>query len=137
MKKIKMLVLLAIIALVTVTITMLAYSYWKIISVTEYDVRLNVGDRIGVDIDKERISFGTMLQNSVASRKIEATNNEDRLIKISIEQTGSTLQFVSPEENNIILNPNETRELNFLAKVPKDAAFGNYTGKVKITVTRA
>lgn len=135
MKRNKAVLIILIIAFLTLLISILTYSYWKIVFVQNYEVKLSVGDRIGFDLGEEKISFGTMLPGTDSSRQISITNSLNSPIKLIIKHSGDTIQFVS-YENNVIIGPKETAKIDFLAKVPSNASFGNYTGKILIKAMR-
>lgn len=135
MKHSKAVLILIIIALLAFLISILTYSFWKVVFVQNYEVTLSVGDRIGFDLGEQKISFGTMLPGTDSSRQIEMINSLNRPIKVIIKQSGNTAQFVSTE-NNILIGAKETVKIDFLAKVPLNTSYGNYTGKILIRALR-
>ena len=135
MKYTKAVLIILIITFLTLLASVLTYSYWKIVFVQNYEVKLNVGDRIGFDLGEEKISFGTMLPGTDSSRQISITNSLNSPIRLIIKQSGDTIQFVS-YENNIIIEAKEIAKIDFLAKVPANASYGNYTGKILIKAFR-
>ena len=136
MKKHNAILIIVILAILTVLITTIYYSYWKVISVTRYDVKLSIGDRIGFDLGSQVISFGTMLPGSESPRTMEIANSLNIPIKVVIKHTGNTTKFVYPERNNFLVPPNSSEQLTFVARIPRNASYGNYTGTVIIRTLR-
>lgn len=136
MKHSKAVLILIIIALLAFLISILTYSYWKVVFVQNYEVTLSVGDRIGFDLGSERISFGTMLPGTDSSRQIEIANSLNKPIKVIIKQSGDTNSFVSTKENILFIEAKEAAKIDFLAKVPIGTPYGNYTGKILIRALR-
>lgn len=132
MKRIKAVYTIALIALFAFLITMVIYYDWKIVFVKKYDVTLTIGDRIGFDLGSEVISFGTVLPGSELSRSLELANSLGIPLKVVIKQYGDTAQFVSIDKNIFLVEPHETEHIAFLAKIPNNAVYGNYTGKMVI-----
>lgn len=119
------------------TVSIIAFTYWKVISVQNYNIKLNVGSRVGIDLGSNEISFGTMQPNSEAVRKINIQNNENNPVRIVVKLKGDALHFVESDKVNFLIDANSYQELSFIAKVPSDVKFGNYTGKATIWVLRA
>ncbi len=132
----KKIIVVTSILMIILTLLLVGYSYWKVVSLQKYEIKLSVGNRVGIDLGSQKISFGTMQPNSESTRKMAIKNDGNYPVKIAIKQEGNTMQFVS-YNNNFIVNPKSTEEIIFSAKVPKDASYGNYTGIATVWVLRA
>jgi len=137
MKKNHIFILLLVAALVSITFTILFYSFYKIADVKEINMTLIVGDHAGLDVNTEKLSFGMVMpKGSSCTRYVTLSNKKDYPLKVYINFYGSLAECVSVSENYFILNPDEKKKLSFSAIAPRNAAYGNYTGKAKFVFKR-
>jgi len=137
MKENHIFILLLVAALVSITFTILFYSFYKIADVKEINMSLIVGDHIGFDVDTEKLTFGMVKPaGSSSTRYIDLSNKKDYPLRVYINFYGSLAECVSVSENYFILNPGEEKKLSFSAIAPRNAAYGNYTGKAKFVFKR-
>ena len=137
MKKNYIFILLLITALISITATILFYSFYKIVDVKEIDMTLIVGDHAGLDVNTEKLSFGMVMPTgSSCTRYVNLSNKKDYSLKVYILFFGSFAEEVSVSENYFILNSGEGKKLSFSAIAPKNAAYGNYTGKARFVFKR-
>jgi len=137
MKKNYLFILLLVIALISITATNLFYSFYIIADVKEFNMSLIVGDYAGFDVDTERLAFGMVSPGGNSCiRFIDLSNKKDYPLKVYINFYGNLAELVSVPENYFILQPNEEKKLSFSASAPRDAAYGNYTGKARFVFKR-
>lgn len=136
-KKNHFFILLLVIALISITATILFYSFYVIEDVREFNMSLIVGDHAGFDVDTEKLAFGMVSPGgNSCTRFIDLSNKKDYPLKIYINFYGDFADWVSVSNNYFILNPGEEKKLSFSASAPGDAAYGNYTGKVRFVFKR-
>ncbi|HHI04194.1 MAG TPA: hypothetical protein ENL45_01465 [Candidatus Woesearchaeota archaeon] len=73
---------------------------------------------------------------SSSTRYIDLSNKKDYPLRVYINFYGSLAECVSVSENYFILNPGEEKKLSFSAIAPRNAAYGNYTGKARFVFKR-
>ena len=137
MDKPRAIIIISFIAILSLLLTIIAYNSWKVVSINEYDVTLSVGHRIGFDVGGNNLSFGTTFPGSESSRKIQIKNDFTSPVRVMVKNIGETAKFVLVEKNSFMLGKGQTEDLDFIAKVPPNAAYGNYTGKIIIRTLRA
>ena len=136
-KKNHLFILLLVITLISITATTLFYSFYIIDDVREFNMSLIVGDHAGFDVDTERLAFGMVSPGGNSCiRFIDLSNKKDHSLKVYINFYGNFAEWVSVSENYFVLKPNEEKKLSFTAAAPKNAAYGNYTGKARFVFKR-
>ena len=137
MKENHIFILLLVAALVSITFTILFYSFYKIADVKEINMTLVVGNHTGLDVDTEKLAFGMVMpKGSSCTRYVTLSNKKDYPLKVYINFYGSLAECVFVSENYFILNPEEEKKLSFSAIAPRNAAYGNYTGKARFVFKR-
>ncbi len=137
MKKNHLFILLLVITLISITTTILFYSFYVIENVREFDMSLIVGDHAGFDVDTEKLSFGMVMPaGSSCTRYIFISNKKDYPLKVYINFYGNFADWVSVSDNYFVLKPDEEKKLSFTANAQKDAVYGNYTGKARFIFKR-
>lgn len=130
-------VLLFIIALISITATILFYSFYTIEDVKELDMSLIVGSHTGIDVDTEKLTFGMIMPASSSTREVFISNKKDCPLKVYINFYGDFAEWVSVSEDYFVLKPGEEKKLSFSASAPRNAAYGNYTGTARLVFKKA
>ncbi|MCX8193836.1 MAG: hypothetical protein N3G19_00515 [Candidatus Pacearchaeota archaeon] len=130
---IKIIILLACIAIIVMVLTWFAYDYYKYFYKTKeikvYEMKIKVEPGVvGFNVGKEELNFGTTIPTGGSSRNVVVSSEEPVRVLVFFE--GQMKNWVNVNKNNFILEGNET--LTFAAFVPANAAYGNYTGKAII-----
>lgn len=137
MKPIKFLILVSITILVSFSLTLLFYTYYIIQDIQELDMKLKVGEVVGLDINTSVISFGIIPQKGgSAERRVILKNMQSIPLRVHTKKSGEIAEWVYISENNFILNLDETKELIFTAIPSEGAKKRAYKGKVKFIFTR-
>lgn len=133
----KFLLLVLITILVSFSSTSLFYTYYIIQDVQELDMKMKIGDVVGLDTNESVISFGIIPKKGGSSqRTVRLKNMKDEPLKVYTKKSGEMAGWVYISEENFVLQPDERKELKFTAIPPKDAEKGAYTGKVRFIFTR-
>ena len=131
-KKNHIFILLLVIALISITTTILFYSFYIIENVREFDMNLIVGNHTGFDVNTEKLTFGMITPTgSSCTRYIFISNKKDYPLRVYINFYGNFANWVSVSDNYFVLKPDEEKKLSFTASAPRDAAYGNYTGTAR------
>lgn len=136
MKLNKFLLLILTTIFVSFSLTFLFYTSYFIQDVQELDMKLKIGDVVGLDTNTSVISFGIVLQGGSAQRYIILENMKDEPLRVHTKKSGEMAEWVYLSEDNFILEPKERKELIATAIPPKDAEKGAYKGKVRFIFTR-
>lgn len=129
-KKRKLSILIFLIIVIVLAITAIAFSF-RIKEIKVMSMRLEVSDRIGIAFDNETLNFGTVVRGiagSTVTRNIELNSDEKCYGFILFK--GELAKWVTVSERYWVIDGKKTITLK--AKVPADAKFGNYKGKMII-----
>ena len=136
-KKNNLFILLFVIALISITATILFYPFYLIENVREFDMSLIVGNHTGFDVNTEKLTFGMITPTgSSCTRYIFISNKKDYPLKVYISFYGNFADWVSVSDNYFVLKPDEEKKLSFTASAPRDAAYGNYSGTARFVFKR-
>ncbi|MEA3378512.1 MAG: hypothetical protein U9Q69_02620 [Nanoarchaeota archaeon] len=136
MKKNKTILILVIVFFLTLAVISHAYFFYTILDIEEFPMMLLVGNKIGIDVGVDMIRFGRVQPGGGSSRIFYLTNDYDFPIVVKMSTSGILANYVSLSANNFVLAPLEKKEVSISAGVPKDMAYGNYTGKLKVVLKR-
>ena len=129
-------ILLFIIAIISITATILFYSFYIIADVREFNMSLIVGNHTGFDVDTEKLAFGMVMPTSSSTRYVFVSNKKNYPLNVHINFYGNLAEFVSVSDNHFVLKPSEEKKLSFSATAPRNAAYGNYTGTARFVFKR-
>ena len=132
----KFLLLILATILTSFSLTSLFYTYYIVQEVQELDMKLKIGDVVGLDTNTSVISFGIVPRGGSAQRYIILENMKDKPLKVYTKKSGEIAEWVYISEDNFILEPKERKELIATAIPSKDAEKGAYKGKVRFIFTR-
>ncbi len=129
--------LLLILVFLTIAVVSLIYSFVIIVDVKEIEMRVTVkSNRVGINLDTDKLWFGMISPGSSASREIELTNNRDYMLQAILKTSGELKEYVSLSENPALIKPKELKKIKVTLSLPKDMAYGNYTGNLRIIFKR-
>lgn len=101
--------------------------------IKELEVNIKTGKVIGFDVNTTALTFGRIPPGSTSIREITITNTKNKPVKIILKAEGEAQPFISFQENNIPLQPLETKKIKVYATAPSNSKKNEeYTGKVKI-----
>lgn len=125
------------IAILTVSALTAVYSYLSApIETRTVDARFSVSNELGIDVDKDALTFfGRLLPGSQGSQNIYIENKKEFPVLIKIFSTNEIAPYLSSEKE-IILMPGENKSIGFVLSIPKNMSFGDYSGKVILRIYR-
>ncbi|MBT4447050.1 hypothetical protein HOC96_07440 [archaeon] len=138
-ENIKYLVLVIMLLLISVGLTITAYSVIVIKDVIYLDTFVNVEDVVGFNIETDKLNFGTMPAHNLSSgdRKTVFHNPYDHSVKLTDKSYGEMEGWVTMNNPDRIFLPGETDYIYFTIRLNDEIEENrNYTGYTKVFVRR-
>lgn len=121
----------------SISLTFLAYSLLLVKDVLVLDMHLEIGDRLGFNLDTDALYFGKVIPGTSSVTKFaNVSNTEDYPVVVNIKMCGELGEWVIISEDKFVLKGGEVKELSLSALPPEGTPFGNYTGKLKAVARR-
>ena len=100
----------------------------------EMPIKLIVSEQnvIGFDVNGTALMFGKIPPGSTSTRKIIITNTKNKEVIVILKAHGNVKNYVSFEQNKILLKPFEQREISVFATVPLNNEREEYTGQLRV-----
>jgi len=129
LKKWKLFLLLAIIVVLSTTISFLAYEFYSVIEVRTLNISLDIvgGAVIGMSGDTDKLDFGAISNGNTVEKGALVENYRKEPVRIVVVVSGNVSPFIEVSENNFMLEGNGSRRLKLIAR-PVDAELGHYSG---------
>ena len=130
----KILLIFMIVAILSISITLASYSFYKVRGKITIPYKFKVSYRVGVDLGTDILRLGTITPDMIGvnTKEITITNEFDYHTRVDIKIKGNRSDLISPSENLFIMNPGESRSLNFVLHPDPNLTHGTYTGNVFI-----
>ncbi len=139
MKIKKLIALIFLFIVIGVGITVLSYFFFVIdtIRVIPMDIELH-SNAYGINGDTDALHFGriALFTGAYAVKWIQLGNYESHPTIVSVSFSGDMAPWARVEENNFVLEPGESKKLEFRVYPDLNTGPGNYTGKAKIVMKR-
>jgi hypothetical protein len=134
----KLLIMLLALVIVSCIATYLWYSYYQIHETVELgmDVEVVKGNMLGFNVANDSIHFGDVPPDGSGKRTVLVNNDGNEPFTINIKSYGNISEWITVSDNDFVLGPMETKEIEVNCFVPMDAETGYYTGKLKIIYLR-
>lgn len=130
-KKFLFLILL-LVASLGVLFSTLTYYNMKIEKVENFDMHVRVDDRYGINVETDKIWFGTIPPGAGASRTFIIQGSENTNTQVQFRAFGDISKWIRLEDNNFPLQKGKNKNVTIRVQVPKNATNGkNYTGKLR------
>ena len=95
------------------------------------------GENPGFDLTPGALNFGKIILGSSATRTITITNTHNSPTLTKITSSGKISPYIIVSQNNIILNPNQSKNLTFSVYPEKGIPLEEYPGQIIITTHKA
>jgi hypothetical protein len=96
-----------------------------------------VGDKYGFDVNGSALKFGKIVPAvSRAKREIVLTNEYPHNVRFDISVDGVIKRFMAVSENSFVLEPGESRNIEFIVFAPKNTPLGEYDGWMIIQIRK-
>lgn len=136
MKTNKIILMSAIIVFIGIAVTSMLYVNYKVVSVEEIGFDLEIGNEMGFNIDTDAIHFGRVPLGGSSKKQINLTNNKEFDVLIVVQKDSEINDWISIGENKFVLVPGENKEVSISIKIPLDAEYDKYEGKIKVVSLR-
>lgn len=121
--------------LIVALLTLILIIGFMISSFFEYDkmdVQLTVSNILGFNVGTDALYLGAVPPGNSANRMIHIKNDRFLFGRVNIKTEGDSADWIYVSDNNFYLKRNEIKDINVRAIVPKDAAYGDYNGTIKV-----
>ncbi|MBR9703816.1 hypothetical protein GOV12_00255 [Candidatus Pacearchaeota archaeon] len=139
-KKRKMIVIISLIVIIVI-LSVFLYSNWidsmSLFETQEFEAHVEVSNIHGFEVNGTALKFGTLPLGGLAKKSLVIKNDHEGYSRIKIFAKGKIRNFLNVSENGFVLAPNQSKEIVFRVRIPKNAEFGNYTGKVVFEIRNA
>lgn len=115
-----------IVVIIVLLITILLLSTIKI-KVYKYNV--NVGDRIGFNIDNDQFNFGTVVDGTKSERFLIIKNDEHDM-RVTVKAYGDLADKLSISENSFKIKKGEEKSLSIIMNINESLEKKQYQGKI-------
>jgi hypothetical protein len=126
--------ILAVTILIGFTGTFFVHSFYNYYEVRELDMVLEVAPKLGFNTETDKLNFGSNFPGNTCKKFMNVSFPKEAKVVIDFE--GDLADWVTVNEKQFTLKPDEVKNLEFLASIPKDIDLGIYTGKVKFYFKR-
>ena len=132
MKILKFFLLLIFAVIISTFSINIFYNSYVIENIVTLDMIVKVNDHFGLNADGDALKFGMIMPGTSSQRAITVNNSATYPLKVLISKSGYIADWVKISENNFILDGDGNRTVIFEVSAPRNANYGNYTGKVNI-----
>lgn len=113
----------------------LAFLFYMIEEIVWYDMKLKVGDHIGLNSDVDKVNFGTILPHGSSSKYLIINNDYKNDVSVNLYFFGELKNYVEVKEKRFLLPKNETKEIEIKVYDPEKGK-SEYKGKILILILR-
>ena len=132
MKILKFFILLIFAGIISTFLTSIFYNSYVVENIVTLDMMVKVNDHFGLNADGDALKFGMIMPGASGQRAITVNNSATYPLKVLISKSGYIADWVKVSENNFILDGDGNSTVIFEVSAPRNANYGNYTGKVNI-----
>lgn len=136
MKRIDSFILISIVILFSILATTIIHSYYNTLEVNKIDVDLKVGDLVGINLDTDKLWFGTLKPGTTAMRSISVANDYEMPIIVSFAIKGSLQENIAFSDEELWLEPGSSSDVMIYANAPENMPYGNYTSTLMVISSR-
>ena len=121
---------LAIAILAFLAFIMLITKPNTVYDIKEYDLKVTVGDKVGINLNTTSLDFGIKPGFS-SKRELIIENNLNKTVRVELLAYGEIKKLVVPGENDFVIDPLSKKTVTIIVKTPESQALGDYTGTLK------
>lgn len=103
--------------------------------IASYEIYLTVGNYTGFNVNTSALYFGTLMPGTSATRFVLIKNDASNPLEAFFSLNGDAASFISVNES-VVLGAYQNTTVEIRAFIPTTAAYGNYTGTLRITSRR-
>jgi hypothetical protein len=142
-RKIGIIVLLCILLLAIIFFVILLTSFLtyrnSIMEVKEMKTTLNVSDYVGINLDTDKLHFGTVFPGGYSVREVTINSSQEGFVYVAVQETavqGGFSDWIFVSSQGKFVDAESPATLMFTAKSPNDAKPGNYGSTLKFYVLK-
>lgn len=129
-------ILFLIIVLIIITYSTYFSFKNKVIEKSELEIKFNITNKIGFDLNNTLLNFGNVVLDSSSTRNVQIKNNHAFDIKVNVLISDDIERFIAVEKT-VYIKKNESKDVEFSLNVNKTQDFGSYSGKAVFYILRA
>jgi len=129
-------ILFLIIVLIIITYSTYFSFKNKVIEKSELEIKFNITNKIGFDLNNTLLNFGNVVLDSSSTRNVQIKNNHAFDIKVNVLISDDIERFIAVEKT-VYIKKNESKDVEFSLYVNKIQDFGSYSGKAVFYILRA
>lgn len=137
MKRSSAILVLLVIIFTTISIVSIAYFFYSAIAIKEYPMQVIVGNKLGIDVGTDMIRFGGVMPGGGSTRILALANNNNMEVRAKLLAYGELKGYVTFSDNNFIMMPNESRNIDISLGIPAAMPYGSYNGTMRAIFIRA
>ena len=124
----RLLIICAVFTLLILII--LFYKYYSVYNIEKLDIKVEVGEGVGLDVSKDYVGFGIVSHGNSAARDIILSHSYDKNLMIKMHVEGELRDWIVFSENNFFLEPGAEKKVGVSLFVPKEASKGKYESEL-------
>src|SRR3989344_5885382 len=117
---------IAAVLLIILILIILFYRYYSVYNIEKLDIKVEVGEGVGLDVSKDYVGFGIVSHGNSAARDIILSHSYDKNLMIKMHVEGELRDWIVFSENNFFLEPGVEKKVGVSLFVPKEASKGKY-----------
>ncbi|MBU4501667.1 MAG: hypothetical protein KKA79_03685 [Nanoarchaeota archaeon] len=137
MKKKTIISLATILIIISVTLLVVSLTGIMVIQgIKTLDIQLTVANKIGFNIDTDKIYFGSIPPGNSGQKRVILENMGYKKSVVRLKVRGQLKEWITVSDNNFILKKGESKLIEIKAVIPEDAELKDYEDKLVIIYTR-
>ena len=121
---------IAAVLLIILILIILFYKYYSVYNIEKLDIKVEVGEGVGLDVSKDYVGFGIVSHGNSAARDIILSHSYDKNLMIKMHVEGELRDWIVFSENNFFLEPGAEKKVGVSLFVPKEASKGKYESEL-------
>jgi hypothetical protein len=127
------LIAILIIAIILLTITAIANS--QVLRLIKINATLNVGDHVGINLDKDKLHFGTVLPGGYAERAIDIESDTAGYLYITTSEELSDKIFLA-KDTLLEIEKDRNKTITFYAHPAREIASATYDEPINVYILK-
>ena len=131
MNKTKLILLIILLVIFSSIATAVIYFNNEVYQIRSLPMVVEVKNKIGIGLyGGEQLNFGIVPRGGASTLIFNITSSKD--VNILVLKKGNIAGFITLSENNFLLRKNELKRIETSLRIPMNAEFGNYSGRLII-----
>ena len=113
-----------------ILILSILFSKYNLYKLEKLDIKVEVGDGVGLDVSNDYVGFGIVSNGNSAARDIILSHSYDKNLMIKMHVEGELRDWIVFSENDFVLEPGVEKKVGVSLFVPKEASKGKYESEL-------